>query len=61
MDNSLTEDMDNSLTEEILSQACRDEKHIECSGVPLLNLELRHVSVVATHQEHEDLLDYFGS
>ena len=25
--------MDNSLTEEVLSQACRDEKHIECSGV----------------------------
>jgi len=24
---------------------------------PLLNLELQHVSVVATYQEHEDLLD----
>jgi hypothetical protein len=24
---------------------------------PLLNLELRRVNVVATYQEHEDLLD----
>jgi hypothetical protein len=25
--------MDNSLSEEVLSQACRDEKYTECSGV----------------------------